>query len=84
MENFSGILFTLKKREQNISEDDSKYYKYMILGSFDGLDIHTVDRWYELRPKGLQERKLQVDLNVPFIDQYTIRALVPTIHGKIR
>ncbi|MEY8507159.1 hypothetical protein AALA78_02840 [Lachnospiraceae bacterium 42-17] len=83
MENFSGILFTLKKREQNISEDDSKYYKYMILGSFDGLDIHTVDRWYELRPKGLQERKLQVDLNVPFIDQYTIRALVPSNTEKL-
>lgn len=78
MKNFSGILFTLKKREQNISVDDSKYYKYMILGSFDGLDVHTVDKWYELRPKGLLERNLQVDLNSPFIDQYTIRALVPS------
>lgn len=77
MGNFSGMLFTLKKREQSISEDDSKLYKQLILGYYDGLDIHTVDKWYNLRPKGLLKRKLQVDLDSPYIDQYTIRALIP-------
>lgn len=78
MRDFSGMLFTLKKREQWIDKDDSEYYKFMILGFYDGLDIHTVDKWYELRPKGLLERELQVDLNTPFIDQYTIRAMGPS------
>ena len=77
MGKFSGMLFTLKKREQNIEEDDSGLYKQLMLGYYDGLDIHTVDEWYTLRPKGLLERKLQVDLDSPYIDQYTIRAFVP-------
>ena len=77
MGNFSGMLFTLKKREQNIAEDDSKFYKQLMLGYYDGLDIHTVNQWYDLRPKGLLKRNLQVDLDSPFIDQYTIRTFIP-------
>lgn len=77
MQEFAGMLFTLKKREQNISKDDMEFYKYKMLGYYDGLDIHTVDKWYDLRPKGLLSRKLQIDLKTPFIDQYTIRALMP-------
>lgn len=69
MENFVGMLFTLKKRKQLILDDDSKHYKFVILGYYNGLDIHTVDQWYDLRPKGLLERKLQVDLSAPFINQ---------------
>lgn len=78
MTEFSGILFTLKKREQNITSDDSPFYKYIVLGYYDGLDINTIDKWYDLRPKGLLERSLQVDLNAPFIDQYTIRTFIPS------
>lgn len=77
MQEFIGVLLTLKKWEENISRDDPELYKYIVLGHYDGLDIHTVDKWYDFRPKGLLERKLQVDLGVPFIDQYTIRALMP-------
>ena len=69
MDNFSGILFTLKKRERGLKVNDLDYYKYIILGYNDGLDIHIVDKWYDLRPKGLKDRKLQVELDSPFIDQ---------------
>lgn len=48
-----------------------------MLGYYDGLDIHTIDKWYDLRPKGLLKRNLQVDLDSPYIDQYTIRAFIP-------
>lgn len=82
MQEFTGILFTLKKRIQNIEKDDSNLYKYMVLGYYDGLDIHIVDKWYDLRPKGLLERKLQVDLDSPFIDQHTLRAFTPANKEK--
>lgn len=61
MGKFSGMLFTLKKREQNVEEDDSKFYKQLMLGYYDGLDIHTIDKWYDLRPKGLLKRTLKRD-----------------------
>lgn len=77
MGEFKGILFTLKKRMQSIQRDDSAFYKYLILGYYDGLDINLVDKWYDFRPKGLKERNLQVDLCTPYIDQYTIRAIIP-------
>ena len=77
MGEFKGILFTLKKRMQSIQSDDSAFYKYLILGYYDGLDINLVDKWYDFRPKGLKERNLQVDLCTPYIDQYTIRAIIP-------
>lgn len=77
MGDFQGILLTLKKRVQSIKENDSQHYKYLVLGYYDGLDINIVDRWYELRPKGLHMRNLQVNLNAPYIDQYTIRTLMP-------
>ena len=31
MDNFSGILFTLKKRERGLKVNDLDYYKYIIL-----------------------------------------------------
>lgn len=74
---FSSILFTLKKSEGVITKDDSEYYKYRMTGYYNGLDIHTVRRWYDLRPKGLTDRQLQIDLNLPFTDIYTIRTIVP-------
>ena len=74
---FLGILFTLKKRMQSINEDDSNNYQYHALGYYDGLDINVVDKWYELRPRGLHDLNLQVNLKLPFIDQYTIRAIMP-------
>lgn len=77
MGNFEGVLFTLKKRIQAIAVDDSEYYKFQVFGYYDGLDINVVDKWYDLRPKGLQKYGLQVDLETPFIDQYTIRTLIP-------
>jgi len=77
MGNFEGILFTLKKRMQNIEEDDSRYYKYLVMGHYDGLAIDAVDTWYDYRPAGLRKRGHQVDLGQSFIDQYTIRAVVP-------
>ena len=77
MGNFSGMFFTLKKREDNMKEDDSYLYKQLMLGYYDGLDIYTVDEWYSLRPKGLLERNLQIEIDSPYIDQYTIRAFVP-------
>jgi len=49
----------------------------MAFGYYDELTIHAVSEWYDFRPKGLQKRQLQVDLDTPFIDQYTIRAFVP-------
>ena len=74
MKEFAGILFTLKKRVQNIVENDLQYYKYTLFGFYDGLDINTVEKWYDLRPKGLQNRQLQVDMENPFMAQYTFRA----------
>ena len=74
---FKGVLFTLKKRVQSINVNDSEYYKFHIFGYYDGLDINMIDKWYEFRPRGLQDRHLQVDLTTPFIDQYTIRVLMP-------
>lgn len=77
MKEFAGILFTLKKRVQNIVENDLQYYKYTLFGFYDGLDINTVEKWYDLRPKGLQNRQLQVDMENPFMAQYTFRAIFP-------
>lgn len=77
MEKFKGILFTLKKRVENIEGNDNDYYKYLIMGYYDGLDIHVVDKWYAMRPRGLRERNLQVDITSPFVDQYTMRAFFP-------
>ena len=77
MNKFKGMLFTLKKRIENISENDNDYYKYMMMGYYDGLDINTVEKWYTMRPRGLRERNLQVDISSPFADQYTIRAFFP-------
>lgn len=82
-ENFQGILFTLKKRMQSIHLDDSEYYQYQMLGYYDGLDINVVDKWYDFRPRGLHNRKLQIDLESPFIDQYTIRAIMPQNRDKL-
>ena len=77
MNKFKGMLFTLKKRIENISENDNDYYKYMVMGYYDGLDINTVEKWYTMRPRGLRDRNLQVDISSPFVDQYTIRAFFP-------
>ena len=49
MNKFKGILFTLKKRIENISENDNDYYKYLVMGYYDGLEINTVDQWCILR-----------------------------------
>lgn len=83
MGEFKGILFTLKKRMHYIRKNDTEYYKYMILGYYDGLDIHTVEKWYDFRPKGLMDRSLQVDMKMPFIDQYTIRTFLPQNHEQL-
>lgn len=77
MEKFKGILLTLKKRVENIVENDNDCYKYLVMGYYDGLDINIVDKWYEMRPRGLRERGLQVDISSPFADQYTMRAFFP-------
>ena len=77
MNKFKGILFTLKKRIENISENDNDYYKYLVMGYYDGLEINTVDQWYKMRPRGLRELNLQVDISSPFVDQYTMRAFFP-------
>lgn len=83
MKEFAGILFTLKKRVQNIVENDLQYYKYTLFGFYDGLDINTVEKWYDLRPKGLQNRQLQVDMENPFMAQYTFRAILPPNREKL-
>lgn len=77
MGKFEGILFTLKKRIENIESNDNNLYKYLVMGYYDGLDIHVVDNWYEMRPRGLRERNLQVNISSPFVDQYTMRAFFP-------
>ena len=77
MDKFKGILFTLKKRVENIVENDNDHYKYLVMGYYDGLDINTVDKWYAMRPRGLRELNLQVDISSPFADQYTMRAFFP-------
>lgn len=77
MEKFKGILFTLKKRVENIVENDNDHYKYLVMGYYDGLDINIVDKWYAMRPRGLRELNLQVDISSPFADQYTMRAFFP-------
>lgn len=82
-EEYSGILFTLKKRMQAINMDDSPYYQYQMLGYYDGLEINVVDKWYDLRPRGLQTRNLQVNPDLPFIDQYTIRAILPQNRNEL-
>ena len=77
MEKFTGILFTLKKRSENVQENDNDYYKYLVMGYYDGLDINTVSNWTGMRPRTLKEFGLQVNLNAPFVDQYTIKAFFP-------
>ncbi len=84
MTKFQGILLTLKKRMRSIREADGNHYKYVVFGFYDGLDINVVDHWYELRPKGLQQRDLQVNLKTPFIDQYTIRAFMPQNRDELQ
>lgn len=74
---FGGILFTLKKRVQAIRENDYGLFKFLALGFYDGIDINYVDQWYDLRPRGLHKRNLQVSLATPYADQYTIRGIVP-------
>lgn len=74
---FEGILLTLKKRMQSVTEEDGQFYKFHMLGYYDGLDINYIEKWYDFRPKGLKERDLQTGIKNPFADQYTIRAFVP-------
>lgn len=68
---------------QSINIDDSQYFQYQMLGYYDGLDINVVDNWYDLRPRGLHNRNLQISLTLPFIDQYTIRAIMPQNRDKL-
>ncbi len=77
MQNFEGILFTLKKRMQNPSEDDTDRYGYLTFGYYDGLDIKCIHRWFDYRPKGLIDYGLALDIKDEFIDLYTIKALFP-------
>ena len=83
MDKFKGILFTLKKRVENIVENDNDHYKYLVMGYYDGLDINIVDKWYAMRPRGLRELNLQVDISSPFADQYTMRAFFPEDRGEL-
>lgn len=77
MQNFKGILFTLKKRMQNASKDDNDKYDYLTFGYYDGLDIKCTDKWYDYRPKGLIDKNLALKIDDEFIDLYTIKALFP-------
>lgn len=77
MQDFSGILFTLKKRMQNPSKDDNDQYDFLTCGYYDGLDIRCIDRWYDYRPKGLMNRGLAIKIQDQFIDLFTIKALFP-------
>ena len=80
---YKGILFTLKKRMQSINENDERHYRYHMLGYYDGLDINVVDKWYNFRPRGLHDLNLQINLQQPFIDQYTIRAIMPDNRNEL-
>lgn len=80
---FGGILFTLKKRVQAIRENDYGLFKFLALGFYDGIDINYVDQWYDLRPRGLHKRNLQVNLETPYADQYTIRGIVPENYKQL-
>ena len=80
---YKGVLFTLKKRMQSINENDDRHYRYHMLGYYDGLDINVVDKWYHFRPRGLHDLNLQINLQQPFIDQYTIRAIMPDNRDKL-
>lgn len=77
MQNFRGILFTLKKRMQNPSKDDHDRYDYLTFGYYDGLDIRCIDKWYDYRPKGLMNKNLVLKMHDEFIDLYTVKALFP-------
>lgn len=77
MQDFKGILFTLKKRMQNASKDDNDKYDYLTFGYYDGLDIKCIDKWYDYRPKGLIDKDLALKIDDEFIDLYTIKALFP-------
>lgn len=77
MQDFRGILFTLKKRMQNPSKDDNDQYDFLTCGYYDGLDIRCIDKWYDYRPKGLMNRGLAIKMQDQFIDLFTIKALFP-------
>lgn len=79
---FKGILFTLKKRMQSVIGEEDKFYKYLALGYYDGIDINIANNWYDLRPKGLEQYGLQVNLEDSYIDQYTIRGFFPQNQEK--
>jgi len=71
---FTGMMITLKKRMTCMERDDTEQYHYMIFGHYDGMDIHCVDQWYQLRPKGVEEN---INISDDFLDKYTLKLYMP-------
>ncbi len=77
MNEFEGILFTLKKRKQYPNELDKEYYDFVTFGYYDGLSVSCIDRWYQFRPTGIAESCGYVNQGEPFTDIYVIKGFFP-------
>lgn len=76
-EKFSGMMITLKKRMVCINNDDTKEYRYLMFGHYDGMDIVCTDQWYQLRPKGVADNGGSVNIGDDFWDKYTLKLYFP-------
>lgn len=74
---FSGMMITLKKRMTCINNDDTKEYRYLMFGHYDGMDIVCTDQWYQLRPRGVADNGGSVDIGDDFWDKYTLKLYFP-------
>lgn len=82
-EEIIGYLFTLKKRMQYKEQDDNEKYEYVVFGYYDGLKITSVKKWYDFRPRGIEKLNGVKTLNDPFIDQYTIKTIIPPNYADL-
>lgn len=76
---FNGMMITLKKRMVCINQDDTKEYRYLMFGHYDGMDIVCTDQWYQLRPKGVAASGGSVDIGDDFGDKYTLKLYFPDL-----
>ncbi len=76
---FNGMMITLKKRMVCINQDDTKTYRYLMFGHYDGMDIVCTDQWYQLRPKGVADIGGNVDIGDNFGDKYTLKLYFPDV-----
>lgn len=76
-----GIIIALKKHMGILSKmiDASRKFQSqgIAFGHYDTFDIYTISNWYDLRPKGVDERHGTVSLDDEYLDKFIIKCYFP-------